>query len=86
MLTKPSSFVVLTARVRALLRRALLRRADSVVTKGEIIDNVWDPGFDGDPNIVEVYVGRSRKKIDEPFGARSITTVRGVGYRLESQP
>jgi len=123
-LTKPFSFVVLMARIRALLRRGrqgedflhagdlrldptghrcwrgdqpidltarelavlafLLRRADTVVTKGEIIDNVWDYGFEGDPNIVEVYIRRLRKKIDEPFGARSIATVRGVGYRLES--
>ena len=45
---------------------------------------MWDYGFEGDPNIVEVYIARLRKKIDDPFGARSITTVRGVGYRLES--
>ena len=124
-LTKPFSFVVLVARLRALLRRGtadrndgfalgdlrldpvahrcwrgdaeigltarevavlgfLLRRSGTVVTKQEILDNVWDYDFEGDPNIVEVYIRRLRKKIDEPFGARSIATVRGVGYRMES--
>ena len=43
---------------------------------------MWDYDFDGDPNIVEVYIRRLRKKIDEPFGSRTITTVRGVGYRF----
>jgi DNA-binding response OmpR family regulator len=43
---------------------------------------VWDFAFDGDPNIVEVYVAYLRRKIDTPFGRRSIQTVRGVGYRL----
>jgi two-component system, OmpR family, response regulator len=43
---------------------------------------VWDFAFDGDPNIVEVYVGYVRRKVDAPFGRRSIQTVRGVGYRL----
>ena len=46
--------------------------------------NAWGPAFDGDPNIVEVYVGHLRRKLDEPFGRRSIETVRGAGYRLHS--
>ncbi len=128
-LTKPFSFVVLAARLRALLRRGgsggdaadgsmfqagdlvldpkshqcrrgddqieltakefailafMVRRSGQITTKAEILDNVWDYDFEGDPNIVEVYVRRLRKKIDEPFGTRTITTVRGVGYRLES--
>ena len=123
-LTKPFSFVVLVARLRALLRRStgervasytagdlvldpgertvtrggdrvevtsrefavleqLIRTPGQVVSKQEIVDKVWDLNFDGDLNIVEVYVRSLRKKIDEPFGRRSIETVRGAGYRLE---
>jgi DNA-binding response OmpR family regulator len=52
------------------------------VTKTAIIENVWDAHFNGDPNIVEVYVGYLRKKIDHPFGRSAIETVRGAGYRL----
>ena len=122
-LTKPFSFVVLVARIRALLRRSgrvapvthtagdlrldpathrcfrgdtevtltarefealefLMRRVGEIVSKQEILDNVWDFAFDGDPNIVEVYIRHLRKKLDEPFGRRSIETVRGAGYRL----
>lgn len=124
-LTKPFSFVILLARLRALIRRGaperpvvltvgdlsldparrrvergpveimltpkefsllefLMHRRGEVVTKTEILDNVWDPAFDGDMNIVEVYVGYLRRKIDVPFDRRSIETVRGVGYRLAS--
>jgi DNA-binding response OmpR family regulator len=60
----------------------LVRRAGEVVSKLEILDGVWDYGFEGDPNIVEVYVGRLRKKVDQPFERRAIETVRGVGYRI----
>lgn len=60
----------------------LMRHAGEVVSKLEILNGVWDFGFEGDPNIVEVYVGRLRKKIDGPFGRRAIETVRGAGYRL----
>jgi len=124
-LTKPFSFVVLIARLRALIRRGaperpvvltagdltldparrrvqrgeagidltpkefsllefLLHRRGEVVTKSEILENVWDPAFDGDVNIVEVYVGYLRRKIDVPYERRSIETIRGVGYRLAS--
>jgi len=124
-LTKPFSFPVLTAHVRALLRRTtggapaplavgdlrldpgrrrcwrgdveitltsrefavlqyLMRRADLVVPKFEILDGVWEYDFQGDPNIVEVYMRRLRRKIDEPFGRRDLETVRGAGYRLAS--
>ena len=120
-LTKPFSFVVLLARLRALLRRTgrarpvvytagdltvdpvthrcrrgdtevpltarefavlefLLRRAGEVVSKGEILDNVWDFAFEGDPNIVEVYVRHLRRKLDEPFEVKLLHTVRGVGF------
>jgi len=122
-LTKPFSFPVLVARVRALLRRAggrnpvpveagdlridpgqrrawrgeveidltsrqfdvlefLMRRAGQVLSKREILDGVWEYDFEGDPNIVEVYIRRLRTRIDEPFGRKSIETVRGSGYRL----
>ena len=72
----------LTAREHALLA-FLMRRAGEVVSKLEILDNVWDFAFDGDPNIVEVYVRHLRRKLDEPFGRQLIQTIRGVGYRLD---
>ena len=122
-LTKPFSFAVLVARIRALLRRAtgrnpapveagdlridpgqrrvwrgdveievtsrqfdvlefMIRRAGQVMSKTEILDGVWEYEFEGDPNIVEVYIRRLRTRIDEPFGRHSIETVRGAGYRL----
>ena len=122
-LTKPFSYVVLVAHVRALARRGsrgapvvhrvgdlsvdparhrcwrgdteitltarefavleyLIRRAGDLVSKNEILQNVWDFDFDGDPNIVEVYVRHLRRKIDEPFGRADIETVRRAGYRL----
>jgi DNA-binding response OmpR family regulator len=122
-LTKPFSWPVLVARVRALLRRTagrdpvpvsvgdlridpgerrvwrgetevpltarefdvlefLVRRAGQVLGKDEILGGVWEYDFDGDPNIVEVYVGRLRRKVDDPFGQRTIETVRGAGYRV----
>jgi DNA-binding response OmpR family regulator len=71
----------LTARELAVLE-FLLRRAGQVLSKDDILDGVWEHDFEGDPNIVEVYIGRLRRKIDEPFGRRSIETVRGLGYRL----
>ena len=123
-LTKPFSFVVLVARIRALLRRIvserpailevgdlaldpvtctvtrgtdpieltprefalleyLMRNPGKVLSKSELLDHVWDTNFDGPHNVVEVYVGYLRKKIDAPFGVQSVTTVRGFGYRLD---
>jgi DNA-binding response OmpR family regulator len=122
-LTKPFSFPVLVARVRALLRRSggrgpvllevgdlrlepsakrafvgdaevtltareftvlefLVRRAGQVLTKDEILAGVWDSDFDGESNIVEVYILRLRRKVDGPFDRHSIETVRGAGYRI----
>jgi two-component system, OmpR family, response regulator len=52
------------------------------VSKREILDHVWDDDFEGDPNIVEVYVRHLRNKLDRPFGRAAIQTVRGSGYRL----
>ena len=60
----------------------LLSRGGHVVSKVQLLDNVWGEDFAGDPNIVEVYVGRLRRKVDDAFGRRSIETVRGVGYRI----
>ncbi|MFE2937091.1 MULTISPECIES: response regulator transcription factor [unclassified Streptomyces] len=125
-LTKPFSFVVLLARIRALLRRNspqrpavlsagdlwldpnshrcgrgadvlaltprefgllefLLQHPETVVSKHELLSQVWDACFDGDPNIVEVYVGYLRRKIDTPYRRSAIETVRGVGYRLDGK-
>ena len=123
-LAKPFSYVVLLARIRALLRRRgperptvvtvgdlaldpaahkvrrgetdvdltprqfallelLMRRAGEVLPKQEILEKVWDFAFEGDPNIVEVYVRQLRTRIDLPFGRAAIQTVRGAGYRLD---
>jgi two-component system, OmpR family, response regulator len=73
--------VPLTAREFAVLE-FLLRRAGLVVSKAELMDGVWAHDFEGDPNIVEVYIRRLRKKVDEPFHRHAIETVRGAGYRL----
>ena len=52
------------------------------MSKREILDHVWDYDFEGDPNIVEVYIRHLRNKLDRPFGRASIQTRRGAGYRL----
>jgi len=124
-LTKPFSYAVLLARVRALIRRGagdrpsvleagdvrvdpasktvwrgeavidltarefsvleyLVRRKGEVVSKREVLDNVWDSDFEGDSNIVEVYVRHLRNKLDRPFEREAIETLRGSGYRLAS--
>jgi len=127
-LTKPFSFVVLLAHVRALARRGerlrsatpltvgdltvdslarrvthggerveltarefalleyLAQHAEQVVSKTDLLDDLWDAAYDGDPNIVEVYVGRLRRKIDCSTHKCAIETVRGAGYRLTSDP
>jgi two-component system OmpR family response regulator len=122
-LTKPFSFLVLVARLRALMRRGapvrptslaagdltldpatrrvhrgtdeialtprefgvlhfLLRHRGDVVSKQDILEGVWDTHYEGDANIVEVYVGYLRRKLDQPYGKQAIETVRGMGYRL----
>ncbi|WP_410812878.1 response regulator transcription factor [Micromonospora sp. 067-2] len=73
--------IPVTPREFALLE-FLMRNKGSAVTKTAILRNVWDAHFDGDPNIVEVYIGYLRKKIDYPFERCAIETVRGAGYRL----
>jgi DNA-binding response OmpR family regulator len=125
-LSKPFSYVVLLARLRALTRRGaserpavlvvgdlridpgsrrcwvgaaevdlasrefslaeyLARNAGIAVSKQDLLDHVWDYAFEGDPNIVEVYIGRLRNKIDRPFDRKSLKTVRGLGYRLDGR-
>ena len=124
-LTKPFSFPVLVARLRAVARRGarerpteleagdlrldpaarrawrgttelelttrefsmlalLVGHRGDVLSKRQILDAVWAFDFDGDPNIVEVYVRHLRNKIDRPFGREAIQTLRGAGYRLRS--
>ncbi|HLM63846.1 MAG TPA: response regulator transcription factor [Acidimicrobiales bacterium] len=73
--------IELTSRELAVLE-FLLRRRGEVVSKREVLDHVWDADFEGDPNIVEVYVRRLRNKIDRPYGRGAIETLRGAGYRL----
>jgi DNA-binding response OmpR family regulator len=122
-LTKPFSYVVLAARLRALMRRGaaprpavlragdlsldpgsrtvrrgetvieltarefamleyLIRRAGQVVPKSELLDHVWEASDTDDLNVVEVYAGYLRRKIDGPFGRTALQTLRGAGYRL----
>ena len=122
-LSKPFSFVVLVARLRAILRRGtqprpavltvgdltldpatrechrgteavdltarefallehLMRHPQEVVTKRQLLEEVWGHERDADPNVVEVYVGYLRRKVDGPFGRHSLVTVRGAGYRV----
>ncbi|SDQ74385.1 DNA-binding response regulator, OmpR family, contains REC and winged-helix (wHTH) domain [Curtobacterium sp. UNCCL20] len=79
--TRAGTPVELTSREFAVLE-FLARHPGQVRSKREVIENVWDVDFEGDPNIVEVYVGHLRRKLDRPFGRTSIETVRGAGYRL----
>lgn len=123
-MVKPFSFVVLTSRIRSLIRRTkkaavdstlthgpLLLDADahrafchdievnltakefsiltyfmmhyqSVISKRELLDELWDMNYQGDPNIVEVYIRRLRQKLDPLLDVTAIETIRGVGYRM----
>ena len=60
----------------------MLRHADQVVTRDQIIDHVWNADFDSGSKLVEVYIYHLRKKIDEGHATKLIHTVRGIGYRL----
>ena len=79
--TRGDTSVDVTAREFAVLEY-LMRNRGSVVSKRDVLDNVWDFDFEGDPNIVEVYVRHLRNKVDRPFDRASIETLRGAGYRL----
>jgi two-component system, OmpR family, response regulator len=71
----------LTAKEFALLE-AFMRRAGEVLSRDHLLEQAWDMGYDNRSNVVAVYVNYLRDKIDRPFGARSVQTVRGAGYRL----
>ncbi|MFD3457412.1 response regulator transcription factor [Streptomyces sp. NPDC058691] len=75
--------VALTAREFAVLEY-LGRRSGETVSKTEVLEHVWDDRFDGDVNIVEVYISALRRKLDTPFGRRTIRTIRGAGYFLDA--
>ncbi|HWE54598.1 MAG TPA: response regulator transcription factor [Acidimicrobiales bacterium] len=122
-LSKPFSYPVLLARLRALIRRGgaaqgavleygdlrldtanhrvwratdeisltrrelalltyLFHRPEQAVSKAELLDHVWDPAAERDPNVVEVYVGYLRRKLDQPGRPSHVETVRSLGYRL----
>ena len=74
--------IPLTPRQFALLE-FLMRRAGEVLSKSTILEHVWDFAYDGDLNIVEVYVHQLRQRIDDPYRRTSLQTVRGVGYRVD---
>jgi DNA-binding response OmpR family regulator len=76
--------IALTSREFAVLEY-LARRRGEVVSKSDVLGNVWDVDFDGDPNIVEVYIRHLRNKVDRPFGKAAIETLRGAGYRLDAR-
>ncbi len=73
--------IELSAREFGLLE-TFMRRPGQVLTRLQLLEAAWDMGYEQKSNVVEVYVGYLRDKIDRPFGVRSIETVRGVGYRL----
>lgn len=73
--------VELSPRATAVLE-FLMRNPGRVLSKDEILRHVWDDNFEGDPNIVEVYVSRIRSAIDTAFDRSAVETVRGIGYRL----
>jgi two-component system, OmpR family, response regulator len=75
--------IELTARELAVLE-VLARNAGHVVTREELLGQVWDEDYEGSPNVVDVYVGYLRKKLERPSGPRLIRTVRGVGFVLET--
>jgi DNA-binding response OmpR family regulator len=79
--TRAGAVLDVTAREFAVLE-VLMRNRGVVVTKQQLLGAVWGFDFDGDPNIVEVYVARLRRKVDKPFGVETIETVRGSGYRV----
>jgi len=75
----------LTAKEFSLLEY-FMRHPGEVLSRTDLIAHVWDFAFDSDSNVVDVYVGYLRQKIDRPFGVHTIETVRGAGYRLREPP
>jgi DNA-binding response OmpR family regulator len=80
--TRSGRQVELSAREFALLE-FLMRHPGEVVSRTAILEHVWDYSYDGMSNVVDVYVGYLRRKLEQPFGRTLIRTVRGVGYVLE---
>jgi two-component system, OmpR family, response regulator len=78
------ALVDLTAKEFSLLEY-LMRHPGEVLSRGRLIEHVWDFAFDGDSNVVDVYIRYLREKIDRPFARRAIETVRGAGYRLRDE-
>jgi two-component system, OmpR family, response regulator len=83
--TRGATEVELTGKEFALLEY-LMRHPGEVRSRTEILEHVWDFGFDGDSNVVDVYIRYLRRKVDRPFGLDTIETVRGSGYRLRDAP
>ena len=77
--------IELTAKEYALLE-FFMRHPGEVLTRTRLLEHVWDFAYEGDSNVVDVYVRYLRNKVDRPFGRDSIETVRGSGYRLRSEP
>jgi two-component system OmpR family response regulator len=77
--------VPLTAKEFALLHE-FMRRPGAVLSRQELLEHAWDVSYEGDSNVVDVYVRYLREKVDRPFGRRSLETVRGLGYRLRIEP
>jgi two-component system OmpR family response regulator len=73
--------IALTAKELSLLEY-FMRHPGEVLSRSRLIEHVWDFAYDGDSNVVDVYVRYLREKVDRPFGKDSIETVRGIGYRL----
>jgi two-component system, OmpR family, response regulator len=76
--------IELTAKEFALLEY-FVRHPGEVLSRSRLIEHVWDFAYDGDSNVVDVYVRYLREKVDRPFGRESIETVRGAGYRLREE-
>jgi two-component system, OmpR family, response regulator len=83
--TRGGTTVALTAREFAVLEY-LARHPGEAVTRTHLIEHVWDENYLGSTNVVDVYVGYLRKKLEQPFGRPLIRTLRGVGWTLEPAP
>jgi two-component system OmpR family response regulator len=83
--TRAGTPVPLTAREFAVLE-VLARNAGQAVTRTTLLEHVWDANYEGSTNVVDVYVGYLRKKLELPFGAPLIRTIRGVGWTMEPAP
>jgi len=66
------------------LLELFMRRPGKVLSRSELLDGAWDLAFERRSNVVDVYMGYLRAKVDKPFGSDSLETVRGVGYRLRA--